>query len=132
MTRREHTMLRIVPVTSPDAAVALRLEGQVRGPWVEELRRSCAQALATGRGLILDMTDVSFMDLDGVALFRSLSDHKVTLLHCSLFVGEQLKGGGVMRTASVPAARKENGMIGERGGAESPGADVTDQELVQR
>src|SRR5712691_10516660 len=152
MTRREHTMLRIVPVAAPDEAVALRLEGQVRGPWVEELRRACAQALATGRGLILDMTDVSFMDLDGVALFRSLSDHNVTLLHCSLFVGEQLKGGGVMSaifsagsvsrgededlsgicTASVPPARKENEMVGEREGAESSGADATEQELVQR
>ena len=145
-------MLRIVPVASPDEAVSLRLEGQIRGPWVEELRRSCAQALATGRGLTLDMTDVSFIDLDGVALFQSLSDHNVTLLHCSLFVGEQLKGGGVMstifsagrvsrgedehlsgmRTADVPPARKENSMVGARGGAESACADMTEQELVQR
>ena len=88
-------MLRIVRVASSNEAVSLRLEGQVRGPWVEELRRSCAQALATGRGLILDMTDVSFLDLDGVALCRSLSDHHVALLHCSPFVGEQLKGGGL-------------------------------------
>jgi hypothetical protein len=88
MTRRDHTMLRIAPVALPDEAVSLRLEGQVRGPWVEELRRACAQVLAMGRGLILDMTEVSFMDLDGVALFRSLSDHKVTWLHCPLFVGE--------------------------------------------
>src|ERR1043166_6489873 len=100
MARRDYTMLRIVPVTSPHEAVSLRLEGQVRGPWVEELRQSCIQILATGRGLTLDMTDVSFIDLDGVALFRSLSDHNLTLLHCSLFVGEQLKGGGVMRTIS--------------------------------
>ena len=145
-------MLRIVPVASPDEAVSLRLEGQVRGPWVEELRRSCAQVLAMGRGLILDMTDVSFMDLDGVALFRNLSDHNVTLLHCSLFVGEQLKGGGMIRTISsagsvsrgeeenlsdirttdVPPARKEDSMVGERGGAESPCANMTEQELVQR
>ena len=125
-------MLRIVPIAPPDEAVSLRLEGQVRGPWVEELRRACVQVLATRRELILDMTDVSFMDLDGVALFRSLSDHNVTLLHCSLFVGEQLKGGGVTRTASVPPARKEIGMVGARGGAESPCADMTEQELVQR
>ncbi len=145
-------MLRIVPIASPDEAVSLRLEGQVRGPWVEELRRSCAQALATGRGLLLDMTDVSFMDRDGIALFRSLSDHNVALLYCSPFVGEQLKGGGVMctissvgsvsrgeddnlsgmHTAGVPPARKENGMVGESGGAESLCADVTEQELVQR
>ena len=45
-------MLRIVPIASPDEAVSLRLEGQVRGPWVEELRRVCAQALATGCVLI--------------------------------------------------------------------------------
>ena len=80
-------MLRISLIASPDEGVSLRLEGQVRGPWVEELRQLCAQILATRRGLTLDMTDVSFMDLDGVALFRSLSDHNVTLLHCSLFVG---------------------------------------------
>jgi hypothetical protein len=86
-------MLRIVRVASPNAAISLRLEGQVKGPWVEELRRACAQELATGRGLILEMTGVSFLDLDGVALCRSLSDRNVALLHCSPFVEEQLKGG---------------------------------------
>src|SRR5262245_45909314 len=41
------------------------------------------------------------------------------------------------RTAGVPPARpepedKENAMAGERGAAESPHADVTEQDLVQR
>lgn len=106
-------MLKIGLVASPDEAVSLRLEGQIRGPWVEELRRSCTQALATGHELILDMTGVSFIDGHGVALFRSLSDHNVTVLHCSPFVAEQLKGGGVLRAivaaGSLSRAEDEHG-----------------------
>ena len=68
------------------------MEGEVRGPWVEELRQSCDQILATGSNLILDLTDVSFIDLDGVALCRRLQRHQVTFLHCSPFVTELLKG----------------------------------------
>ena len=91
--RRDHTVLRISLIEVPDEeAVTLRLEGRVSGPWVEELRRWCEQVLAAGSGLSLDLADVSFVDLDGVALCRSLSDRKVTFLHCSPFVAEQLKG----------------------------------------
>jgi hypothetical protein len=88
----DHTVLRISRVEAQDKAVTIRLEGQVRGPWVEELRRSCDQLLATKSGLILDLTDVSFIDMDGVALCRCLSNQNVALLHCSPFVAEQLKG----------------------------------------
>src|SRR5262249_40496962 len=90
--RREHTVLRISLVEAPDETVTLRLAGGVSGPWVEELRRWCEQVLAARSGLSLDLADVSFVDLDGVALCRSLSDRKVMFLHCSPFVAEQLKG----------------------------------------
>jgi anti-anti-sigma regulatory factor len=85
-------MLRISLIASPDEAVTLRLEGQVRGPWVEELRKACEQVLVTRGGLALDLTEVSFIDMDGVALCRRLRDRKVAFLHCSPFVAEQLKG----------------------------------------
>ena len=85
-------MFRISLVEAPNEAVTLRLEGQLRGPWVEELRRSCEQFLATGSGLVLDLTEVSFIDIDGVALCRRLRDRSVAFLHCSPFVAEQLKG----------------------------------------
>jgi anti-anti-sigma regulatory factor len=85
-------MLRISCVESSDAAVTIRLEGQVRGPWVEELRRACEPLLARGSDLILDLTEVSFIDLAGVALCRCLRDRKVAFLHCSPFVAEQLRG----------------------------------------
>jgi ABC-type transporter Mla MlaB component len=85
-------MLRISLVSTPNEPATLRLEGQVRGPWVEALRKSCEQILATGKAVILDLAEVSFIDMDGVALCRCLRDREVAFVHCSPFVAEQLKG----------------------------------------
>lgn len=85
-------MLRISPVDMLDEVAMLRLEGQVKGPWVEALRTSCEHMLARGKGLILDLSGVSFLDMEGVALCRHLRAQNVALVHCSPFVAEQLKG----------------------------------------
>ena len=87
-------MLRISRVASPDATVTLRLEGQVRGPWVEARCRGCDQVLATGCALSLDGTEVSCLDRQGVALCRRLRARQVALLHDSPFVAEQWPGEG--------------------------------------
>jgi len=84
-------MLRISRVVSPNNVVTLRLEGQMQGPWIEELHRLCEQFLTTEHRLILDLADVSFIDHHGVALCHRLRDQNVAFLHCSLFVAERLK-----------------------------------------
>jgi anti-anti-sigma factor len=91
-------MLRITASTvagEKEEAVLLRLEGQVTGPWVEELRRVCAETIGHNgrrtRALVLDLTDVLFIDADGVALFRELRSRQVSLTNGSVFVAEQLK-----------------------------------------
>ena len=90
-------MLRITPGTTADdsKAVLLRLEGQVTGQWVEELRRVCNETLCDNGhqadSLVLDLAEVHFIDADGVALFRELAALRVTLTNGSLFVTEQLK-----------------------------------------
>jgi anti-anti-sigma regulatory factor len=88
-------MLRISQaVTSDEKAVLLRLEGQVSGRWVEELRRACGeyQGNVHQSELSLDLAEVSFIDADGVALFRELTARRVRLTNCSPFAAEQLKG----------------------------------------
>jgi anti-anti-sigma factor len=90
-------MLRITRGTTADDKenVLLRLEGQVTAQWVAELRRACNEAIGdNGHGvhpLVLDLADVFFIDVDGVALFRELAARRVTLTNGSLFVTEQLK-----------------------------------------
>jgi anti-anti-sigma regulatory factor len=61
---------------------------------VDELRRSCEQWLAKGNALHLDLREVSFIDMEGVALCRRLRERNVEMLSCSPFVAEQLKGDG--------------------------------------
>ena len=74
----------------PDIAV-LHLEGQLIGPWVDELERTCDRLLAT-RPVTLDLADVSFVERRGVHLLRTLGTRGVPLLRCSPLVAEQLKG----------------------------------------
>ena len=84
-------MLKIVPNENPSEVTTLHLEGQVIGPWVEELSRACEPILANGTELYLDLSSVSFVSREGVRLLWKLRDKQVALLHCSGFVAEQLK-----------------------------------------
>jgi anti-anti-sigma regulatory factor len=85
-------MLRIARTEKPGAGCVLRLEGRVIGPWVEELRRSCEEALATSTSVALDLSGVSFVDRPGVPLLRCLRDRGVALVNCSGFVSALLRG----------------------------------------
>lgn len=71
--------------------VRLRLEGQVRGAWVDELARVVDDALARGACPTLDLAGVSFLDPHGVALLRSLQSRRIHLENCSPFTAEQLR-----------------------------------------
>ena len=68
----------------------LRLEGRLAGPWVDEVRAASVAAPAGDGRLVLDLTDVSFVDRDGVALLRELAAAGSTLTNCSPFVLDQL------------------------------------------
>jgi len=92
-------MLKITESAASDGNAMLYLEGQIRGPWLEEVRRCCDQVLSTARRLTLDLGDVSFVDRDAITLFRELTDRSVTITNCSPFVAEQLKelGSGLRK-----------------------------------
>lgn len=76
----------------------LRLEGELKGPWVNELRRISWDA-ATGNGtradgLVVDLADVLFIGAEGLALLRELVGRHVRLRNGSPFVTEQLRETG--------------------------------------
>ncbi len=89
-------MLRITSELDADGrTVRLRLEGRLTGPWVDELRRVCAAVVpASGGGrssFVLDLAEVSFVDVAGMALVRALAREGVFFANPSAFVAEQLK-----------------------------------------
>ena len=84
-------MLKIVSVDNKSGAATLVLEGRLIGPWVDELRRSCEEAVGSRGRLTIDLGGVAFVDRGGVALLRSLADDHARLTNCSPFVAEQLR-----------------------------------------
>lgn len=72
--------------------MALRVEGRITGPWVEELRRACeTHALHHEIHLSLDLGDIAFADAAGIALLRELLGRGVDLMRATPFIAEELK-----------------------------------------
>ena len=87
-------MLRISRAADQTDAIVLRLEGQVVGPWVGELKQAYEDSrrdLNGSRPLILDLQGVSFLDAAAVALLRQLVTGGASLTNYSVFLAEQLK-----------------------------------------
>ncbi|HST11375.1 MAG TPA: STAS domain-containing protein, partial [Terriglobales bacterium] len=68
-------MLRIT-IEERDNAVVLRLEGQLIGPWVEEVEQCWRNIFTTvgQRSVQVDLSAVSFMDTAGGALLHRMHD----------------------------------------------------------
>ena len=84
-------MLRISAIESAGNGTTLRLEGQLCGPWIDELDNAVERVLAAHRQLTLDLGDVSLIERPGLALLASLSRRSVALVRCSPFQVEQLR-----------------------------------------
>ena len=72
-------MLRISP-----RGTVLHLEGQIVGPWVDELAKTCHRF----QPVALDVTEVTFADRAGLALLKDL---RIRMNGLSPFMEEQLK-----------------------------------------
>lgn len=83
-------MLRITNSTK-DGIAWLKLEGKLVGPWVVECRSACARDASLGRRLALDLSEVTFVDADGVHLLRQLVEQGVDIPVRSNFVAELLR-----------------------------------------
>jgi len=90
MRRTATGMLKIVASERASGRTILRLEGQIMGPWVDEVKIASEAALSAGT-LSLDLADVSFVDRRGVELLRSLDRRGVALINPTSFVRELLR-----------------------------------------
>ena len=70
---------------------ALRLEGELMGPWVVEVKKACEPYLDQSNQLTLDLAEVMSVDRTGIALLRELKRAGVMMVNGSPFLIEQLK-----------------------------------------
>jgi ABC-type transporter Mla MlaB component len=87
---RAVAVLKISAIRKPEGTW-LQLEGSLTGSWVDELRRTAERALANSQAVLLDLQQLWYMDLEGVALIRELLARQVVPMNGSPFIKRQLE-----------------------------------------
>jgi anti-anti-sigma regulatory factor len=82
-------MLRIERVDEESGKTTVRATGRLTGPWVAEFERAVSD-YATDARVVIDLTDVTFVDRAGISLLRMLRSRSHVMLRCSAFVAEQI------------------------------------------
>jgi len=99
-------MLRITPIQTRQTAT-LKLEGQVSGPWVEELRR-CWDSLAQGKVPVkINLRHVTFVDRPGRELLLRMEREGTPFLECSEFLRDLLHLDGRRQSKRRPKSVKK-------------------------
>lgn len=88
-------MLRITQVNEDSDHVCLKVEGRVIGDWVSELDRTCGSCLSQSRRVTLDLSDVSYIDRQGVEMLKRILGENVQLIGTTLLVQRLLGQQGV-------------------------------------
>ncbi|MFI5459829.1 MAG: STAS domain-containing protein [Isosphaerales bacterium] len=85
-------MLRIarIDVDGNGLIQTLRLEGKLRGPWVDELIRACEDPQTPPSCLRLDLSALTFIDSAGAKLLDDLIRKGARVVGCSGFIAEML------------------------------------------
>ena len=83
-------MLRITKKDLAGNQTSLRLDGDLSGPWVQELRSACEPMLGNGHQLQLGCTGVTYANSEGIELMRGLKAQGVEFVNCSPFIKLQL------------------------------------------
>ena len=93
-------MLRIT-ATTEKGAPALKLEGRVGGPWVDELRDSWSTLAKSedADSVKIDMRGVSYVDHRGADLLVEMENEGASFVHCSDFIRQLMQAGGHGATA---------------------------------
>ena len=73
-------MLRITTIDEVGQIVRLKVEGRLVGAWVTELNHACAVVLARQKSIDLDLSDVNFIDRQGIALLKRLAGERVHII----------------------------------------------------
>ena len=91
-------VLRITQHEGSDSGSVLRLEGRVVAEWAVLLESECTELLRSHDEVSLDLTEVSFVDREGVEALRRLNRAGAEILCHSGPVASVLEGAGVRVT----------------------------------
>ena len=86
-------MLRITRVAESPSHVTLRLEGRIVSDWVSVVERECLTWLQEKRQVILDVSEVTFIDGSGLEMLRQIASPHLQIINASALIEELLQRG---------------------------------------
>lgn len=87
-------MLRITKVAEDSSTVTMKLEGKLASDWVPLLERECLTCLKGKRKVLLDFSEVTFVDGRGAEVVNKLAGKGIKVVDCDELIKELLEGGG--------------------------------------
>jgi anti-anti-sigma regulatory factor len=90
-------MLRLTRTAETHPTQTIKLEGQLSGAWVEEVRKAFAAGPSSSSGIGLDLSALTFVDTAGKRLLHDLIAEGFEVAALSGYVAELLRSGGGAR-----------------------------------
>ncbi len=87
-------MLRITKIAEDSSTVTMKLEGKLASDWVPLLEGECLTCLKENRKVLLDFSEVTFVDGRGAEVVNKLAGEGIKVVDCCELIKELLKGGG--------------------------------------
>ena len=85
-------MLRITKVDESPSQITMKLEGKLASDWVPLLESECLRCLQEKREVLLDFSDLTFIDGRGVELLGRMAAENIKVVDCSAFIKDLLEG----------------------------------------
>ncbi len=86
-------MLRITRILEALGRVTLKVEGRVVDEWTALLEFECDELLDEGVLLVLDLSEVKYVDVPGIDVLRGVQARGATIVGCSEIIRDLLGGG---------------------------------------
>ena len=83
-------MLRITRTSENGSPVTLKLEGKIHAEWVSLLQQECQTLVREKKDVLLDFAEVTYMDIQGIKLIRSLPARSIRIINAPAFIEELL------------------------------------------
>ena len=85
-------MLRITEISESADSATLKIEGRIVSEWVTVLEQECLKWLRAKPAVLLDFSEVTFIEHNGVAMLKRIASLSLRLINCSALIAELLNG----------------------------------------
>ena len=92
--KEEGIVLRITKVAENSSTVTMKLQGKLASDWVALLEGECLTCLKENRKVLLDFSQMTFVDGRGAEMVKKLAGEGIKVVDCHELIKELLEGRG--------------------------------------